>query len=159
MRTRAMAEGAGAPVKLVTAAQMRALEQRAIEAGTPLDGVDGARGPGRGAGGVADRSASSRGGAILVLVGPGNNGGDGLVAARHLAEWEGDVVVYLLAARDGDDANIASVRELGVPVFVAGDDDGFDRAPDGARWRRTGDRRPARHRTQPPDRGRLWRRS
>ena len=32
---------------------------------------------------------------ILVLVGPGNNGGDGLVAARHLAQMGGLVTVYI----------------------------------------------------------------
>ena len=53
-----------------------------------------------------------------MLVGPGNNGGDGLVAARHLAEWEADVVVYIDGARNGD-ANLDLVRELGVPVLVA----------------------------------------
>ena len=41
---------------------------------------------------------------ILVLCGPGNNGGDGLVAARHLKDWGADVIVYLLKARGDDDA-------------------------------------------------------
>lgn len=61
---------------------------------------------------------------ILVLAGPGNNGGDGLVAARHLKDWGADVTVYLLAPRDPSDPNLAALIERSVPVIVAVDDAG-----------------------------------
>ncbi|MEX2247597.1 MAG: NAD(P)H-hydrate dehydratase [Dehalococcoidia bacterium] len=110
-------------MKLVTSAQMRELEQRAVEAGTSIDAMMEAAGLA-----VAQEAWLSlgviAGRRVLVLVGPGNNGGDGLVAARHLADWEADVVVYLLAPRP-DDANLKKVRELGVPVQVAPEDAGY----------------------------------
>ena len=59
---------------------------------------------------------------IVVFVGPGNNGGDGLVAARYLAEWDADVAAYLLTPRDASDANLNAVRDLGVKVITAADD-------------------------------------
>ncbi|MEX0749376.1 MAG: NAD(P)H-hydrate epimerase, partial [Dehalococcoidia bacterium] len=64
-------------MKLVTSAQMRALEQQAVDAGTSLDALMEAAGLA-----VAQEVWLSRGVVagrrVLVLVGPGNNGGDGL---------------------------------------------------------------------------------
>src|SRR5207253_10882126 len=59
---------------------------------------------------------------IVVLAGPGNNGGDGLVAARHLKDWGADVSVVLLKPRGEGDANLKALIEREVPVVVLEDD-------------------------------------
>ena len=58
----------------------------------------------------------------LVLVGSGNNGGDGLVAARHLHDWGADVHAYLLKPRPDDDSLITALVERGVPLVLASKD-------------------------------------
>jgi NAD(P)H-hydrate epimerase len=63
---------------------------------------------------------------VTVLVGPGNNGGDGLVAGRYLAEAGADVVFYLFRDRDPDqDLNLKMVQELNLSVIVAEFDQRF----------------------------------
>ncbi len=60
---------------------------------------------------------------ITILVGPGNNGGDGLVAGRYLAEAGADVTFYLFRDREpASDINFAKVQELNLPTIVAGYD-------------------------------------
>ena len=61
---------------------------------------------------------------ILVLVGPGNNGGDGLVAARYLADAGARVACYLVKPRDpAQDENLWLVQERGIEVTLAGEED------------------------------------
>ena len=51
---------------------------------------------------------------ILILIGPGNNGGDGLVAARYLHDWGAKVSLYLFSQRPADDANFKLIQERGI---------------------------------------------
>jgi len=67
---------------ILTADAMRAAEQRAIDAGTSVEQLM------EGAGAALAEAAYRFAGPLptLILCGPGNNGGDGYVAARYLSE-------------------------------------------------------------------------
>src|SRR5579871_1292134 len=62
---------------------------------------------------------------IVVLCGPGNNGGDGLVAARHLDEWGVQVLVFLMKPRP-DDSLVTTLQEREVAIMTAQDDGALD---------------------------------
>jgi NAD(P)H-hydrate epimerase len=56
---------------------------------------------------------------ILLLIGPGNNGDDGLVAARYLSDWGARVSLYLFSQRAPDDQNFKLVQERGLNCLDA----------------------------------------
>ncbi len=66
---------------------------------------------------IQDHLGSARARRVVVMVGPGNNGGDGLVAARHLHDAGAEVVVYLLTPRSPDDSVLLDVTSRDLEVF------------------------------------------
>jgi NAD(P)H-hydrate epimerase len=66
-----------------------------------------------------------RGKNVCCLVGRGNNGGDGLVAARHLSNWGAGVRVILAGnrsdLRDVPAKQIAIVDKMGIPIAGPGE--------------------------------------
>lgn len=96
--------------KVVTAAQMRRAEERAEAAGISTARLM------HNAGAAAARvigAAIARAGPdarVLILCGPGNNGGDGMVVARRLADREHVVTAYTFRRRESASLRPAVVR-------------------------------------------------
>src|SRR3974390_1764575 len=86
-------------MKLVTAAEMRQLDRRAItEVGIPsLVLMENA---GSTTYQVLRREFPTPAGEVAVLAGRGNNGGDGFVVARYLAQAGLPVAVFLLGQQE-----------------------------------------------------------
>ncbi|MCX7860931.1 MAG: NAD(P)H-hydrate dehydratase [Chloroflexus sp.] len=105
---------------VVSAAQMRAAEEAAVAAGSDWAMLMERAGAGV-AKAVLDHFAPVAGCAVLALVGPGNNGGDALVAARHLADAGAQVTLYCWR-RSNVDNNLLACRARGIRELHAADD-------------------------------------
>jgi len=103
-------------VRILTTAQMRQVEQDCARAGLSTGALMENAGKA-----VAEELRRIVGDIsrqrILVMIGPGNNGGDGLVAARHLHDWGADVSVCLFSDRATGDQNLEQVRKLGMTII------------------------------------------
>lgn len=108
-----MSDIAGRPI--VTAAEMRAAEDQAINAGRSVDHLMAMAG----AGVAAFVAAHAEGRSVLVVCGPGNNGGDGYVAARCLDEAGVSVRVAAIADPRTDAATRARATWPGLVEDLA----------------------------------------
>ena len=111
----------GFGMEVLTTAEMERADRLTIAAGTPGFALMLSAGQA-----VAEAAMELvEEGPILVVAGPGNNGGDGFVAAAELAARGREVSVMLLCERDslqGDAASAAQGLEIsGAAVQSAGD--------------------------------------
>ncbi|ESR25103.1 bifunctional ADP-dependent NAD(P)H-hydrate dehydratase/NAD(P)H-hydrate epimerase [Lutibaculum baratangense] len=104
-------------IELLTTQEMGQADRLAIEGGTSgLQLMEAAGGA------VAERAMrrTAPGDRVAILCGPGNNGGDGFVAARRLVEAGRQVRLALLGSREGlrgDAATVAGLWEGPVERF------------------------------------------
>ena len=111
-------------MKIVTVQQMRTIESRSESAGVSTDALMERAGLA-----VAQRVRHHWGPVtgvpMVILVGPGNNGADGLVASRHLRRWGARVAVFVCGERRSPDAKLDMVLEAGIPVALVSEEDGL----------------------------------
>ncbi|WP_298405513.1 NAD(P)H-hydrate dehydratase [uncultured Chloroflexus sp.] len=105
---------------VVTAAQMRAAEEAAVAAGSDWAVLMERAGTGVAQAALAYLTPLA-GRTVLALVGPGNNGGDALVTARHLADAGAQVTLYCWRRNRVDD-NLLACRARGIRELHAADD-------------------------------------
>lgn len=110
-------------MKLVTVAQMREIEKEADANGLPY--AEMMENAGRGFAEIVNEIAfDDEWEEVLGLVGPGNNGGDTLVALTHLAEEGWHACAYIVKRKKKDEL-VARLMEAGGEVTFADQDDGF----------------------------------
>ena len=118
-------------MKVVTTEEMRRIEREADAGGLPYATMmenagravaDSCPEPRRRVGGERGEATDKR---ILVLIGPGNNGGDGLVAGRYLHDAGAYVTFYIWKRRIEGDENFRLAAERDIPTLWAEEDDGF----------------------------------
>ena len=116
-------------MKLVTVQEMRALEQRTDAAGHSYEAMMELAG--RAVAEAIQRQMDVQDKQVLILVGPGNNGGDGLVAARYLAQASARVTCYFWRARADSDPNLQRLQEHDIDQHLSEQD------PDNAKLRQS----------------------
>ena len=108
-------------MKIVTTEQMRQIEQECAKIGLPSKVLmeNAGRAVAEEVSRILGTTDQQR---IITLIGPGNNGGDGLVAARHLHNRGAKVSVYLCSQRHQNDRNLKLVAEQGITVIESAQD-------------------------------------
>ncbi len=106
--------------KIVTVAQMKRIEKAADAAGWSYDSMMLRAGQAV-ADAVLSRLADPGGRQVLILVGTGNNGGDGLVAGARLAERGMRVTAAFLRPRAAPDPHAARLQDLGGTLLSSDD--------------------------------------
>ncbi len=114
-------------MKLSTAAQMREMDGKAIEAGIP-DVVLMENASIKSFYALRDRLGSFEGKLVVAFVGAGNNGGDALAISRHLHNAGANVFIYILTKREklggSPEINYNIVKNMGIEHrFVNSEDD------------------------------------
>jgi hydroxyethylthiazole kinase-like uncharacterized protein yjeF len=112
-------------VKVITTDQMQQLERDAIKSGISLEML--MENAGQAFANEAKRFLDDiRQQQILILIGPGNNGGDGLVAARHLHDAGAKIFLYFFGERQSREPMMKPIRDRRIKRIEATKDENLD---------------------------------
>jgi len=117
-------------MKIVTCEQARQIDRKAADKGLTTTVLT--ENAGRAVAlEVAKALGSIEGKNILVLAGKGNNGSDGMVAARNLIDMKARATIYMSGYRDPlEDISFQSVQQRGIPLIRAEEDATFSKLED-----------------------------
>ncbi len=107
-------------MKIVSTEEMRRIETAADAGGLSFEQM--MENAGRAVAEAIDEWIGAEDSHVVVLVGPGNNGGDGLVVARHLLEMGATVDLYVWKRKTKGDENWTLAQDRHISVTLMADD-------------------------------------